>query len=65
MLQLADLCSYAIFRYYEHKDNKYLNLILPRLYKTMDGKLFGLKHITNGACDCLSCVNQKTLVSSE
>jgi hypothetical protein len=62
MLQLADLTSYAIYRYYEKKDDKYLKLILPRVYKTLDGKMFGLKHFTNKKpCDCVSCVNQVPL----
>lgn len=65
MLQLADLCAYAIFRYYEKQDDTYFKIILPHVYKTMDGKMFGLKHITNKSCDCVSCVNQKTLLSTE
>ena len=47
MLQFADLCAYAIFRCYEKQDDKYLNLILPRIYRNVDGKMFGLKHITS------------------
>jgi hypothetical protein len=65
MLQFADLCSYAIFRHYEKKDDKYLKLISPRIYRNIDGRMFGLKHITNiKPCGCLSCVTQKTIVPS-
>lgn len=62
MLQLADLTSYAIYRYYEKNDDTYLKLILPRIFKTFDGKMFGLKHFTNKKhCDCVSCVTQTPL----
>ncbi|MDG6221678.1 MAG: DUF3800 domain-containing protein [Candidatus Bathyarchaeota archaeon] len=59
MLQLADLCSYAIFRFFERNDDTYLKMIEPRIYRTNSGRMFGLKHITNGDCNCLSCANQK------
>lgn len=62
MLQIADLCAYAIFRYYEKQDDKYFSQVLPRLYRTPEGKLFGLKHITtNRKCECPACSFQKTL----
>jgi hypothetical protein len=63
MLQLADMVSYALYRYYEKKDDRYLKMILPRIYKTLDGKMFGLKHITKvKPCDCISCVTQQTII---
>jgi len=63
MLQLADLCAYAIFRNYEKADSEYLNIILPRVYKTLDGKMFGLKHLTKTRpCSCISCVTQQTIL---
>lgn len=65
MLQLADLCSYAIFRYYEKKDDTYFKIVLPHIYKTLKGQLFGLKHLTDHPCTCVACVNQKTIVSPE
>jgi hypothetical protein len=62
MLQFADLCAYAIYRCYEKQDNKYLKIILPRVYRNVDGKMFGLKHITTSKpCACLSCVSQTVL----
>ncbi len=60
MLQLADLCAYALFRNYERQDDSYLNLILPRVYRTLDGRMFGLKHITSQACNCPACANNQT-----
>lgn len=62
MLQFADLCAYALFRFYEKQDDRYFKKVLPRIYRTPDGKLFGLKHITtNRKCDCPACAFQKTL----
>jgi len=31
MLQLADFCAYAVFQYYEHNNNTYIDTILPRI----------------------------------
>jgi hypothetical protein len=56
MLQAADFCSYAIYRHYEKQDDTYLKQIMPRFYRTIDGRMFGLKHITNKKpCACVSC----------
>lgn len=57
MLQLADLCSYAFYRHYEKNDDSYLNQIIPRIYRTTEGRLFGLKHLTSRTCECLACEN--------
>jgi hypothetical protein len=57
MLQLADFCAYAVYRYYEKKDSTYLDKMLSRFdrrdkYHPADG----LKHMTkNQACDCMDC----------
>lgn len=56
MIQLADLCAYAVFRRYEHKDFKYFDYIKTRFDKrNRSGPLDGLKHMTNTECDCISC----------
>jgi len=66
LLQFADLSSYAIYRCYEKGDDKYLKLILSHIYRNIDGKMFGLKHITTiKPCDCISCVTQKTIVPDQ
>ena len=57
LLQLADFCAYAVFRYYERGDDQYLNKIIHRFdrrsrdYQGVDG----LKHITKRECGCLAC----------
>jgi len=60
MLQLADFCAYAVFRYYEKQDDKYLNMILPRIYRRpQTHQLDGLRHITNNkSCTCIACTSR-------
>lgn len=56
MLQVADHCAYAVFRYFEHNDTSYVDKILPRFdrrYK--DSPPDGLKHITRDPCSCYAC----------
>lgn len=57
MLQLADFCAYAVFRYYERQDDTYITTILPRICrKPHTRQLDGLKHVTsNQSCTCLAC----------
>jgi len=56
MLQLADFCANAVFRYYESDESKYLDMILPRFDKrSKEGPLDGLKHITKEECECYAC----------
>lgn len=56
MLQLADLCAYAVFRYYEHNDSKYIDKIITRFDKRSPGHPpDGLKHITENECSCYAC----------
>lgn len=56
MIQLADLCAYAVFRNYEHTDPKYFNAMLERFDKrNPDGPIDGLKHFTDMPCGCLGC----------
>lgn len=56
MIQLADLCAYAVFRNYEHSDPKYFDAMLERFDKrNPNGPIDGLKHITDMPCACLAC----------
>lgn len=57
MLQLADFCSYAVFRYYDRNDDEYLKRILCRFdRRDRFHEPDGLKHITkNQSCDCIDC----------
>jgi len=56
MLQLADLCANAVFRYYEKKEAKYFNELLPRFDRRSPGHpADGLKHMTKEPCTCEAC----------
>ena len=58
LLQLADFCAYAVFRYYERNDDQFLNRILPRFDRRSPGHgPDGLKHIIRSAshCQCVAC----------
>lgn len=58
LLQLADFCAYAVFRYYERSDASLLNKILSGFDRpSRDEPPDGLKHIIRPSipCDCLAC----------
>lgn len=58
LLQLADFVAYAVFRYYERGDDRFLNKILPRFdRRAPNSEPEGLKHIiqTSAPCDCVAC----------
>ena len=55
MLQLADFCAYAVFRYYERNDDRYLKQILPRFDRRRINQPDGLKHIIKAPCKCIAC----------
>ena len=56
MIQLADFCAYAVFRYYESGDTDYFGQILPRFDRRAPrNPPDGLKHITSEPCSCKAC----------
>lgn len=56
MLQLADFCAYAVYRYYEAKDDRYINQIVAKFDRRAQGTPpDGLKHITKQPCQCIAC----------
>jgi hypothetical protein len=57
MVQLADLCAYAVRRFFENQEEDLLDRIYPRLDR-YQGKLVGLRHYTGKqACDCRVCID--------
>ena len=57
MLQLADLLAFAAGRYFNSRDDTYLNIILNRIDRpSPKGKLIGLRHIIadNIHCKCIA-----------
>jgi hypothetical protein len=56
MLQLADFCAYAVFRYYERGDRTYFDQIFERFDKRAPrSPPDGLKHFTKDPCSCEAC----------
>lgn len=60
MLQLADFCSYAVYRRYESGDTSYLDKILDRFDQT-GGTIHGLLHFTADYrnCWCPACSSRR------
>ena len=58
LLQFADFCAYAVFRYYERDDDRLLRRILPKFDRRgPNHPPDGLKHIiqTSDMCSCMAC----------
>jgi len=55
MVQLADLCAYAVRRFFENNETDLLNRIFRR-FDWHNGRLVGLRHYTGRAsCACMVC----------
>lgn len=55
MIQYADLIAYALRRYFEYGDDKYVSVIEHR-FDGVGGVLHGLTHYApKGGCNCISC----------
>ena len=54
MVQIADLCSYALRRYVENDEQDLLKLIFSRAHK-YEGRAVGVRHFTDMHCQCLIC----------
>lgn len=58
MVQLADLCSYVIRRYFELGEADFFDRIKNRFDKH-NGKLVGIRHFTNDSCTCVVCEERR------
>lgn len=59
MLQLADSCSWAVFRRYERGDTSHLDSIIGKFDQSA-GIIHGLVHLTNNRrCTCTYCLTRK------
>lgn len=54
MVQIADLCSYALRRYLENQETELFNLIFQRADRK-DGFAVGVRHFTSSTCECEIC----------
>lgn len=58
MVQLADLCSYALRRYIEKGERDLIDRIKPR-FDRKNGKIVGVRHFTDDNCACLLCEDDR------
>jgi hypothetical protein len=56
MVQMADLCSFAIRRYAENGERELFDLIFSRA-DAVANKTVGVRHFSNRSCSCLMCLN--------
>ena len=57
MVQMADLCGYAVRRYYENGETDLFDRIYPRFDRTPQG-VVGIRHYTRAACNCRVCTDR-------
>lgn len=54
LVQIADLCCYALRRYFENAETDLFNRIEPR-FDRKKGKIVGVRHFTESTCSCGVC----------
>lgn len=54
MIQMADICAYALRRYVEHSEDDLFDLIFQRAHKR-GGRVVGVRHFTQRPCRCKIC----------
>lgn len=56
MVQMADLCSYAIRRYLENGEDQLFNIISSR-FDRVSSRTVGVRHFSPRTCNCKICAN--------
>ena len=56
MVQLADVCSYALRRYLENQEDDLFQLVFERADRK-DGAVVGVRHFTDSSCSCHICTS--------
>lgn len=59
MVQVADLCAYALRRYLENKEEELFKLIYQRADR-VGKRVLGVRHFSEAKCACLICESHKT-----
>lgn len=54
MVQIADLCAYALRRYLENNEDEIFSLVFQRADRK-DGIAVGVRHFTSPSCLCKIC----------
>lgn len=55
MIQIADLCSFALRRYLEKNEEKLFDLVYDRADRYQNKKV-GVRHFTTDSCACKICL---------
>jgi hypothetical protein len=58
MIQIADLCAYAIRRYLENKETELFDLVFERV-DIKEHKKVGIRHFPGSGCNCKICQSHK------
>ncbi|MBM4338070.1 MAG: DUF3800 domain-containing protein [Deltaproteobacteria bacterium] len=58
MVQLADVCAYALRRYLENKEERLFDHIFKRADRKGD-VVVGVRHFTNSSCSCKICTSHR------
>jgi Protein of unknown function (DUF3800) len=56
LVQIADLCGYALRRYLENKEEALVSKIFERADRS-GKKVLGVRHFTDGQCTCEICIS--------
>jgi hypothetical protein len=63
MVQIADLCAYALRRYLENSEKVLFDLIYKRAHCLPNGTVVGVRHFSDKVCKCIICVSHKRKIS--
>ncbi|MGD0655675.1 MAG: DUF3800 domain-containing protein [Thermoguttaceae bacterium] len=61
MVQIADLCAYALRRYLENRETELFDLIFQRADRK-DDIVVGVRHYTAPSCACKICLSHRKIV---
>ncbi len=62
MVQLADLCAYAIRRYLENSESELFDLVFQRADRSGSSAV-GVRHFTEPGCACRICLSHSPLAT--
>jgi hypothetical protein len=63
MIQIADVCAYALRRYLENNEEKLFDSIFKRADRK-DSVVVGVRHFTNSTCSCKICKGHRIPTSA-
>jgi hypothetical protein len=64
MVQVADLCAYALRTYLENRNANLFTLIFPRADRR-NGLAVGVRHFTRADCNCQICSEHRTAINRQ